>query len=214
MTARLLMLSACFLLTAGYTARAMRPEIVPLRQPLAALPVTLGEWSGYDQPRFTDEILATLGVDEYLNRTYVTAESIPIALYVGYYRSQRQGDTIHSPMNCLPGAGWEPVATRRIHVPIGERETPIQVNQVIVQKGLDRHLVLYWYQSQSRVVASEYWSKFYMVYDAIRTNRSDGALVRVVTPMSSGRFDDPTAERRAVEFVQTLFPHLGRYLPS
>jgi EpsI family protein len=214
MTARLLMLSACFLLAAGYTARAMRPEIVPLRQSLASLPVTLDQWSGYDQPRFSDEILATLGVDEYLNRTYVASGSSPIALYVGYYRSQRQGDTIHSPMNCLPGAGWEPVVTRRIAVPIRERETPIQVNQVIVQKGLDRHLVLYWYQSQSRVVASEYWSKFYMVYDAIRTNRSDGALVRVVTPMSSGRFDDPDAERRAVEFVQTLFPHLGRYLPS
>jgi EpsI family protein len=214
MTARLLLLSACFLVTAGYTARAMRPEIVPLRQPLTTLPTTLAEWTGYDEPRFSEEILATLGVDEYLNRTYFAAASPPVSLYVGYYRSQRQGDTIHSPMNCLPGAGWEPAGTRRIDVPIGDDRRPVQVNQVIVQKGAERHMVLYWYQSQGRVVASEYWSKFYMVYDAIRTNRSDGALVRVVTPMSSGQHDDAAAEHRAVGFVQTLFPHLGRYLPS
>jgi EpsI family protein len=214
MTARLLILSACFLLATGYTARAMRPELVPLRQPLASLPTTLGEWSGYDEPRFSEDILAILGVDEYLNRTYFAADVPPVSLYVGYYQSQRQGDTIHSPMNCLPGAGWEPVLTQRIRLSVNGRPEALEVNQVIVQKGAERHLVLYWYQSQGRVVASEYWSKFYMVYDAIRTNRSDGALVRVITPMSSTQPDDAAAERRVVGFVQGLFPLLERYLPS
>lgn len=213
MTVRLLVLSACFFLAAGYTARAIRPEDVPLRQPLAKFPTALADWIGSDEPRFSDEILAVLGVDEYLNRTYHADGSPPVSLYVGYYESQRQGDTIHSPMNCLPGAGWEPVVARRIQVPIPGLQTPLEVNQVIVQKGTDRHLVLYWYQSHGRVVASEYWSKFYMVYDAIRTNRSEGALVRVVTPIPSNQ-PDAAAEARAVAFVQALFPLIGRYLPS
>lgn len=214
MTARLLILSVCFLVTFGYTARAMRPELVPVRTPLATLPTTLAGWAGYDEPRFSEAILETLGVDEYVNRTYYADATPPVSLYVGYYASQRQGDTIHSPMNCLPGAGWEPVESRRIAVPIHELQSTVDVNRVVIQKGASRHLVLYWYQSQGRVVASEYWSKFYLVYDAIRTNRSDGALVRVITPMSSSQLDDAAAERRAVGFVQTLFPHLGRYLPS
>ena len=212
MTTRLLLLSACFLATAAYSAPAMGPERLPPRQPLSQVPVNLAQWQGYDEPRFPDEILATLGVDEYLNRTYYSRTEPPVSVYLGYYASQRQGDTIHSPMNCLPGAGWQPVTTRRVNVAIPGSAAPLKVNHVIIQRGVERHLVLYWYQSQGRVVASEYWSKFYMVWDAIRTNRSDGALVRVITPITSG--DADAADRRAVAFVQELFPLLGRHLPS
>ena len=228
MTGRLLVLAACFLGTAAFTSTAMRPELVPLRQPLASLPMTVAGWMGRDEPRFSDEILAVLGVDEYINRTYRRAgdrvsssatssgPNAPLwaSLYVGFYQSQRQGDTIHSPMNCLPGAGWQPVSASRMQIAIAGRDTPIEVNRVLIQKGLDRHVVLYWYQSQGRVVASEYWSKFYMVYDAMRTNRSDGALVRVITPVVSSDGGELGAERHAVEFVQSLFPLIGRYLPS
>jgi EpsI family protein len=213
MTARFLLLSVCFVATAVYSAPAMGPEVLPPRAPLSKVPVRLAQWQGYDEPRFSDEILATLGVDEYLNRTYYSDTDLPVSVYIGYYASQRQGDTIHSPMNCLPGAGWQPVATRRVRLAIPGIETPLDVNHVIIQRGVDRHLVLYWYQSQGRTVASEYWSKFYMVLDAIRTNRSDGALVRVITPMSADRPDDE-ADRRAAALVRELFPVLDRHLPS
>jgi EpsI family protein len=140
------------------------------------------------------------------------------SLYIGYYESQRQGDTIHSPLNCLPGSGWEPVSKSYVSIPVeagSHASANILVNQYVIQKGLDRQVVLYWYQSHGRVVANEYRSKIFMVYDAVRLNRSDAALVRVVSPVIGG---DPGAEARAgdraVAFVKTMFPLLDRYLPS
>ena len=138
---------------------------------------------------------------------------------MGYYGTQRQGASIHSPLNCLPGAGWIPVEQGRLALnvassPNGPRRT-IEVNRVVIEKGLDRQLVLYWYQSHDRVIASEYWGKIYTVVDAIRLNRTDAALVRVIAPIKSR---DPgaleAAEPAASGFVEALFPQLGKYLPS
>ena len=210
---RLLVLTVTFLAAAGYVAFAMEPELVPLREPLRNLTTQLGPWTGQEAPKLTDEVLAVLGVDEYLNRYYVAAPAPPVSLYVGYYQSQREGDTIHSPMNCLPGAGWQPSETSRVDLEIPGRTSPGNANRVIIQKGLDRQYVLYWYQSHGRVVASEYWSKVLMVSDAIRWNRSDAALVRVVTPIDTAGGVNG-AERRASEFVAVLFPELERSLPS
>ena len=155
-----------------------------------------------------------LGVDDYVNRLYFNSRGALVSLYAGYYGSQRQGDTIHSPLNCLPGAGWLPARQGRISVGVanGTGETrEIEVNRLVVEKGLDRRLVLYWYQSHGRVVASEYWGRAYMVLDAVRLSRTDGALVRIITPVGESEAD---AERNAVDFMQSLFPLLDRYLPS
>ena len=126
-------------------------------------------------------------MDEYLNLVYSKTADLPIGLYIGYYKSQREGDTMHSPLNCLPGAGWAPESQSYLTIPVstspGAAPQPITVNRYLIRKGADRQLVLYWYQSHGRVVASEYSSKIFMVLDAIRTNRTDGALVRVITPV-------------------------------
>jgi len=214
MVTRLLVLTALFLAGAGYVGFAMEPERVPLREPLSGMTYELGEWSGRPAPRLTDEVLAVLGVDEYLNRYYVSPQGGLAGLYIGYYQTQREGDTIHSPMNCLPGAGWQPVRTDRVDIGISGRAEPIHVNEVVIEKGVDRQLVLYWYQSRGRVVASEYWSKVFMVTDAIRYNRSDAALVRVVTPVRNAATGLDDARGRARAFVQVLFPQLERHLPS
>jgi len=87
------------------------------------------------------------------------------------------------------------------------------VNRVIIEKGLDRQLVLYWYQSHGRVVASEYWGKIYTVVDALRYNRTDAAMIRVMTPLND-QSPEQAAEARAVQFVQALFPQLSQYLPE
>jgi EpsI family protein len=145
---------------------------------------------------------------------YLDAGKRPIGLYVGYYGSQRQGDTMHSPLNCLPGAGWSPVSFRRMSISVpssAEASRDITVNRYVIEKGLDRQLVLYWYQGHGRVVASEYLGKIYMVLDAIRTNRTDGAMVRIIAPIVT---DEAHAEAQAVGFAQVLFPLLGRYLPD
>lgn len=212
MAVRLLMIAGCMLGTTALATWAMEPELPVLREPLTRLPLTIGDWSGQEAPAFKPDILAQLGVDEYLNRVYVSGDE-PLSLYVGYYRSQREADTIHSPQNCLPGAGWLPVSTSRIDVRVTNRPHPITVNRLLIQKGTDRQVVLYWYQSHGRVVASDYWSKAYLVYDAVRHNRSDAAMVRIVSPVLPGDEDDSAAGERAVAFVEAVFPQLDHFLP-
>jgi exosortase D (VPLPA-CTERM-specific) len=192
-----------------YLAGFSRTERVPLRESLGRLSMQFDRWRGKPTVKLDDRIVAKLGVDEYVNRVYYNLDRRWIHLYVAYYQSQRQGSTIHSPKNCLPGAGWQPVESGRIVIPIEGRE-PLEVNRYIVQKGMEKHLVLYWYQSHGRVVASEYWAKFYLVIDAIRMNRTDGALVRVISPI---RESQHKAEQQAIEFTKALFPLLNRHLP-
>jgi len=135
---------------------------------------------------------------------------------MGYYGSQRQGDTIHSPLNCLPGAGWTPVSQGQLAIANADGAgRDIIVNRYIVQKGLERQLVLYWYQSHGRVVASEYWSRAFLINDAIRLNRTDGSLVRVIAPIAVDADDSgAAAQDLAEEFVRVLFPQLPSYLPN
>ena len=213
MTARLLVIAASLLVAMGLSSRAMQPEQVPLREPLRNLPFELDSWRGRDTAPFSDDIVAVLGVDEYVSRVYRGSDAAAVSLYVGYYQSQRQGDTIHSPMNCLPGAGWQPVETGLASIPVPGQTEPIQVNRIVIQKGLDRQVALYWYQSHGRSVANEYWSKIFMVYDAVRMNRSDAALVRVLSAIES-EGDGSRATLRATDFVLSLWPSLERHLPS
>jgi len=218
MSGRLLVLLACFVAGAVLVARTERPEPVPARASFDGFPMEMGEWRGVQQPPLDPKILKVLGVDDYLSRSYVAPAGVRVGLYVGYYGSQREGDTMHSPQNCLPGAGWEPVSNTMLRVPVpaagaGSSGGDIVVNRYVIQKGLDRQLVLYWYQGRGRVVASEYWSKFYLIRDAVRLNRTDGSLVRVIAPIV-GENGEALAEHATVDFVQTLFPQLSGYLPA
>lgn len=214
MTARLAILFVLFLTTAVYARHAMRPEEQLTRKPLSDFSNSLGRWSGREAPKLSADVLGALGADDLLNRYYIAPREPAVALFVGYYRSQREGDTIHSPMNCLPGAGWLPSAKERAVIQIPGRAAPIVVNRLVIRKGADRQVVLYWYQSHGRVVASEYWSKVYMVYDAVRSHRSEAALVRVISPALPSEDGTAAAERRVTEFVQQLFAPLEAYLPS
>lgn len=218
MTRRIVLTSVVLVMATGYLAHASHNEPIPLRQPLAALPMQLAPWSGGEAAPYASDVVRMLGVDEYVNRMYLAPNQPFVHLYVGFYASQRQGDTMHSPLNCLPGAGWEPVSKGRADIAVRDAagaSRSINVNELTIQKGLDRELVLYWYQSHGRVVASEYTSKFYMVYDAMRLNRTDAAMVRVITPILGD--DDASvasASARARAFVQAMFPSLSQSLPS
>ena len=222
MLKRIVVLTLFFAGGVGLLARAERPEPVPVRTTFDQFPMQLGEWRGVQDPPFTPEILAILGVDDYMARAYFTPDRAGVGVYVGYWSSQRQGDTMHSPQNCLPGAGWEPVSNTLMSMSVrGAKDAPpqaIDVNRYVIRKGLDRQLVLYWYQSHGRVVASEYWSKFFLIRDAVRLNRTDGAMVRVIAPIPGTTEADAAAGERRSEalltsFVQELFPALNGYLP-
>jgi EpsI family protein len=134
---------------------------------------------------------------------------------MGYYGSQRQGDTIHSPQNCLPGAGWEPVSEGRLTLPnVDGAGREVTINRYVIQKGLDQTVVLYWYHGRGRVVANEYLSRALLIRDALVTNRTNGSLVRVIVPVlrkDAGNL--APAESLAEEFVRAIFPSLDSYLP-
>jgi len=213
MTNRLLIVAAFLVLTTVAVARASKSESVPPREPLAAMPMSIAGWTGHDAGAFDEKVMRVLAVDDYVNRVYVAPDRRFAGLYIGYYRSQREGDTIHSPLNCLPGAGWEPVKKERVTIDGGSG--PVLVNRFTIEKGLERQVVMYWYQSHGRIVASEYWGRAYMVLDALRLNRTDGALVRVIAPVDDRQADpEGTAERNAQEFAVKLLPLLSRYLPG
>lgn len=196
--------------------RASGAESVPPRAPLTTLPLFFDGWVGHDLPAWDEEVMNVLGADDYLNRRYLHEQGVA-DLYVGYYRSQRQGDSIHSPQNCLPGAGWQPVSSDTVTIQVAGSGSgsgsgkSIAVNRYVIQKDLDKQVVLYWFQGRGRVVASEYANRAYLVFDSLRTRRSDGALVRVITPVMSSSIDD--ASRSAERFVAALFPRLSEVIP-
>jgi|SRR5712692_3212780 len=187
-------------------------EKLPPRKELAALPRQLGDWTGQEST-IPPEVLRILGPGEFLSRIYQhLPDEAPVGLFLAYFPSQRTGDTIHSPRNCLPGAGWTPVESGWISLkqPDG---TAFTANRYVVAKGAERLLVVYWYQAHGRAIASEYWAKFYLVADAIRMNRSDGALIRLITPLSLGE-DLFSAQKRPVEFSRLLLASLENYVPK
>lgn len=218
-TVRSIILAACLGICAAGLGGGVTSEPTPPRVPISSFAAELGEWKNVRSSPLTPDVLAVLGLDEYINRVYSSRDGASLGLYVAYYGSQRQGETIHSPLNCMPGAGWQPVSSGREAVTVAPGPSPattrsIEINRYVVEKDGQRMLVYYWYQSQGRVVASEYWGKYYTVVDAIRRGRTDAALVRVLVPIGG---TDAAAEARAARlgtgFVQSIFPMLERHLP-
>jgi EpsI family protein len=210
---RALTICAVMAVTSLFLANARHNEQPVSRLSFDSFPMTIADWRAVVDPPLEADILRVLGVDDYLSRVYYRPDRAAVGLYIGFYASQRQGDTIHSPLNCLPGAGWEPVSQGRLVVSgLGTGEG-IEVNRYVVQKGLQRQLVLYWYQSHGRVVASEYTSRLLLIGDAVRLNRTDGSMVRVIAAIPHDA-DGSEAEKLAVTFVRQLFPLLAGYIPA
>lgn len=191
---------------------SIRPEIVPPSRLLAGLPGSLGQWSLLQEDVVEPEIQEILQADDLLNRTYVNATATEgVNLFIAAFRSERNGKSPHSPKNCLPGSGWTPLRSDELPIDVG-RSAPIVVNRYVIAHGDDRSVVLYWYQSRDRVVASEYKAKFWVMVDAMRLNRTDTALVRIVVPIRDR--DEERATRAAVGFVKTFYGAIREYLPS
>jgi EpsI family protein len=215
MIRRITILSLCLLVGAAVIARASRAEAVPPREPFSAFPLRIGSWQGQNTAPLDARTLEVLSADDYLSRFYRTKQGV-VGLFFAFYETQRQGDAMHSPLNCLPGAGWQPIAKSYLPITVADESGNTQeviVNRYVIEKGLDQQVVLYWYQSHGRVIANEYRSKVFMVYDAARLNRSDAALVRITSPRLPSDSSSSEAEARAVAFAQAMFPALGRFLP-
>ena len=216
MPKKAVLLFVILIAASGVIARAQRTERIPLRQSFEVFPLTIDSWRGRNDAPLSEKELEVLGADDYLMRSYAAPGKM-VGLYMGYWETQKRGDTVHSPLNCLPGSGWQPLSRSALPIDVNDGTSParIVVNRYVIQKGLDRLLVLYWYQSHGRVVAIEYWGKFYLVADAVRLSRSDTAIVRVISPIAdSTTAAEQAAERVGVEFVQQIFPTLTSHIPS
>ncbi len=189
-----------------------RPENVPPTPPLAQFPRSVGPWNLQQEGVVDEETQSVLKADDLLLRTYVeNAGSRGASLFVAAFRSTRTGKAPHSPKNCLPGSGYTQVSAGIEQIPIASR-TPILVNRYLVAHGSNQDLVMYWYQSRDRVVADEFRAKFWLMADALRYNRTDTALVRVVVPVVD--HDVNSVVQTARDFIQSTFGTLGHYLPA
>ncbi len=192
---------------------ASRGEKMPTGPALDLFPSQLAQWRETQNFPVEQEIREQLKADDMLNRLYTGADGREMAgLFVAYFKTQRTGQSPHSPKNCLPGSGWEPEATGFLDVTVQGQPEPIRINRYVVSHGDETSVVLYWYQSQRRVIASEFSAKFWLVMDSIKYHRSDTALVRVTVPVFKN--DRDAATRTGVSFVQTVFPVLKSYLPA
>ncbi|MBA2527567.1 MAG: EpsI family protein [Pyrinomonadaceae bacterium] len=186
-------------------------ETPAARKELKDFPTQLGAWqqTGPDQ-RFDDATLSVLRASDYLMRNYRTEEGKVGNVYVGYYASQRDGATYHSPLNCLPGSGWTMTAPGRITItPPGK--PPFEANRYLIQNGGTKELLIYWYQGRGRAVASEYWGKIYTVIDSVRLRRSDGAMVRVMVPVGQS---ETVALDAAAELAASASMLLPEFIPD
>jgi EpsI family protein len=181
---------------------------MPLTTPLSTIPAEFEGRKGYEVP-IGEEERRVAGMDTYISRVYIRDTTDQFSLYVGYYESQSQGRTIHSPRNCLPGAGWEPIESR-----IEQLETSlgaVPVNRYLLGNGPARAIVYYWYQGRGRVSANEYRVKFELVRDAALRRRTDEALVRIVVPVGDS---EVAADSLALRVAREMVPTIARILPS
>jgi EpsI family protein len=208
---RFLTVAALLAGTALLLAARNRGEIVPDHPSFDSFPRAFPGWTSRDIPLSRD-VLDVLGPGDFLVRNYRNDEgSASVGLFIAYFPSQRAGDTIHSPQNCLPGAGWSPLRKDRIMIALpGHR--PFPANRYLIAKGEERQLVLYWYWAHDRGVASEYRAKFYMIADSIRMHRTDGALVRLSASLAANQ-DTETVERVLLAFARNIVPLLNTYVP-
>lgn len=203
------------LLAMGSLFFTARSERMPDRAPLLSFPLEFDGWHGQEEG-IPAEVLKASKVDDYLNMNYVSDKmDIQINLYIAYYKSQRKGSSTHSPRSCIPGGGWEidSLTTVKLNNIITADNEIMTVNRVVIGKGLSRQLVYYWFQQRGRVIASEYLVKWFMLEDAVLKRRTDGAMIRVITPLLPGE-NALKADAALVRFITALQPKISQYIPN
>jgi EpsI family protein len=206
-------------------AIASREELVPARTPLSSFPLAIGDWRGQEGELSRPE-LDELKLTDYIVANFVRpGVAAPVSLYVAYYASQRKGASIHSPRACLPGGGWVMEKFGQVQVAgagsgTGPSDDPgdkpgggLTVNRALISMGQQRQLVYYWFQQRGRIITNEYLAKWYIFWDSLTRNRTDGALVRVITPVpDAGGIE--AADQRLQGFVREVEPRLYYYVPG
>jgi exosortase D (VPLPA-CTERM-specific) len=209
-------LAACLVLLCGSAVAAQfvstRPEIIPARKLLVAFPTTLGEWRGRASS-LDPQTEHGLGLTDYLLTDFAKSDNRAVNLYVAYYANQRTGFSPHSPAVCIPGNGWQIIDLERTSYTSPDGGVALPLNRVTIGKGSAKQLVYYWFEQRGQKIANEYWSKLYLLRDALLANRTDGALIRLTTPIYPGE-QEADADRRLQDFTRLAVPALSPYLPA
>jgi EpsI family protein len=207
-----LLLAVILLGGIGVNAWNYMDEAKAQRSELKDFPKKLASWEqiGGDE-RFDAGIEAILRADDYLLRNYRSGDGRQASFYVGYYATQRNGATYHSPLNCLPGNGWNMSEPARMVIKPADGRPAFEANRYLIQNGRDKQLMIYWYQGRGRTVASEYWGKVYTVLDSLRRHRSDGSMVRVTVPVGDS---ESAAIETAGKFAADVSTVLPAYVPD
>lgn len=198
-----LLVATLGMLTAALALRAWsldRPTET-LAQPLQRISSSLGGWHLVSEHELTPGVRNSLRATSYLARTYSDGRTT-LDLFIAYYAVQRAGESMHSPKHCLPGAGWEISGHEELSLRV-PGETAI-VNRYEIQKGSEHALTIYWYQSRNHIIANEYRAKALLAYDSIFKGRTDGSIVRIVSP------DGPQSEHAAEEFAKLVIPEMRK----
>jgi EpsI family protein len=181
------------------------------RKQLKEFPTQVGVWRQIGSDQVIDvETMKVLRATDYLLRDFTGPGGRTANFYVGYYATQRDGASYHSPLNCLPGSGWILSAPGKVTMSLPDGSS-FTANKYVIQNGDNKSLMLYWYQGRGRAVASEYWGKIYTVIDSVRLRRSDGALVRVTVPFSSS---EPDALQSATDLATSAQLSLAEFVPN
>ena len=206
--------SLVLLLLAVYPALAVpeRTETTPTRDPFVTFPMQIDGWQGRRES-IEQIYLDVLQLDDYALTDYVREGEV-VNFYAAYYASQRTGASAHSPASCLPGGGWRIQSLERKELSgIRAASGPLAINRVLIQQGSSRQLVYYWFQQRGRTITNEYLVKWYLFWDSLTRSRTDGALVRITTPLRAGEPVD-AAEARLFGFTEKVVSRLNRYVPD
>ena len=187
-----------------------RSEIIPDRSRFVAFPERIGPWQGRTT-LIEPEIEQGLGLDDYILSDYEGSDGKMVNLYVAYYASQRKGESPHSPIVCIPGGGWQIIKFERTSYTDSGAKLPL--NRVIIERNSTKEVVYYWFDERGRKIVNEYLAKWYLFADAIMMNRTDGALVRLITRVHAGE-NERDADERLQAFIRDAVPSLSEYLPS
>ena len=190
---------------------AVRAENIPAISPLAQFPTDIADWKMYKDIPIEQETLDVLKADDTLDRIYISPErNASTFLFIAFFKTQRYGQSPHSPKNCLPGNGYEPIESGVVSVAVPGRSEPVEVNRYLTARGDEKSVTLYWYQSHDRIIAGEFTARLMLIADSIRYHRSDTSLVKIVVPVRDG--DADTATRTAIDFMKAIFPSVARQL--
>lgn len=190
-----------------------RVELPVARKDFSEFPLELNGWKGKND-RLEQIYLDALRLDDYLLTDFADAQQHTINFYVAYYASQRKGESAHLPRTCIPGGGWEMNGLAEHEVAgININGIPLRVNRAIIQLGEQRQLVYYWFQQRGRIITNEYLVKWFIFWDALTRNRSDGALVRIITPLAPEE-SEASGDARLVEFSKAAVQRLPEFIPN